>query len=99
MKFILAVPAVFGLLAAAAASTPLSQCNTGSQKCCKNVGAAGSDPISALLKPLNIVLDNPTVIVGNLEHPHFLAAHMSSTPTPQIPEFIHSYNESRTSVT
>ncbi|KAF8521894.1 hydrophobin-315 [Hysterangium stoloniferum] len=63
MKFGLAFPAVFGLLAAAA-STPLSQCNTGSRKCCKNVGAAGTSPISALLKPLNIVLDDPTVIVG-----------------------------------
>ncbi|KAF8521366.1 hypothetical protein BU17DRAFT_87904 [Hysterangium stoloniferum] len=104
MKFILVVPAVFGLLATAAAppSTPPSvaspntppsvaspntpsQCNTGSHtpsssnplnyllmspatlgspKCCKNVGAAGSTPMSALLKPLNIALDDPTAIIG-----------------------------------
>ncbi|KAF8515053.1 hydrophobin [Hysterangium stoloniferum] len=84
MKFVLVVPAVFGLLAAAAAppsspppsvaspntppsgvspNTP-SQCNTGSPKCCKNVGAAGSTPINALLKPLNIALDDPTAIIG-----------------------------------
>ncbi|KAF8521381.1 hypothetical protein BU17DRAFT_64875 [Hysterangium stoloniferum] len=64
MKFVLAVPAVFGLLAAAAAPPPVSQCNTGTPKCCKNVGAASSGPISALLKPLNVVLDDPTAIVG-----------------------------------
>ncbi|KAF8521367.1 hypothetical protein BU17DRAFT_87906 [Hysterangium stoloniferum] len=97
MKFVLVVPAVFGLLAAAAPpsspppssaaspSTPPSQCNTGSHtpsssnplyyllmsaatlgspKCCKNVGAAGSTPMNALLKPLNIALDDPTAIIG-----------------------------------
>ncbi|KAF8521371.1 hydrophobin [Hysterangium stoloniferum] len=76
MKFVLVVPAVFGLLAAAAPpsspppssaaspSTPPSQCNTGSPKCCKNVGAAGSIPMNALLKPLNIALDDPTAIIG-----------------------------------
>ncbi|KAF8515039.1 hypothetical protein BU17DRAFT_93934 [Hysterangium stoloniferum] len=62
MKFVLAIPTVFGLLAAAE-SIPLSQCNTGPPESCKNV-ATDSDPISALLKPLNIVLDDPTVIVG-----------------------------------
>ncbi|KAF8522400.1 hypothetical protein BU17DRAFT_64336 [Hysterangium stoloniferum] len=50
--------------AAAATPPPVSQCNTGSPKCCKNAGATGSGPISAVLKRLNVVLNDPTAIVG-----------------------------------
>ncbi|KAF8515051.1 hypothetical protein BU17DRAFT_93953 [Hysterangium stoloniferum] len=79
MKFVLVVPAVFGLLAAAAAppSPPppsaasptlyyflMSPATLGSPKCCKNVGAAGSPHMKGLLKPLNIVLKDPTAIIG-----------------------------------
>jgi len=65
MKFVLAIPAVFGLLAAAAPSDPIaSQCKTGTPKCCETVGAANSNPVSALLGLHGIVLGDATAIVG-----------------------------------
>ncbi|KAF8515055.1 hypothetical protein BU17DRAFT_93957 [Hysterangium stoloniferum] len=71
MKFILIVPAVFSLLTSPPSSAaspspppPPLQCNTGSPKCCKNVGATGTVHMNGLLKPLNIVLKDPTAIIG-----------------------------------
>ncbi|KIJ28120.1 hypothetical protein M422DRAFT_235749 [Sphaerobolus stellatus SS14] len=65
MKFTLALPVAFGLLAAAAPSPQsVSQCNTGSISCCNTVQSASSSAVSSLLGLLGIVLGDITGQVG-----------------------------------
>ncbi|KIJ29214.1 hypothetical protein M422DRAFT_235347 [Sphaerobolus stellatus SS14] len=65
MKFTLALPVAFGLLAAAAPSPQsVSQCNTGTASCCNTVQSASSNPVSTLLGLLGIVVGDVTAMVG-----------------------------------
>ncbi|KIJ29215.1 hypothetical protein M422DRAFT_269395 [Sphaerobolus stellatus SS14] len=66
MKFALALPVAFGLLAVAAPSPQygVSQCNTGKASCCNTVQDASSGPVSTLLGLLGIVAAGITGQVG-----------------------------------
>ncbi|KAF9558277.1 fungal hydrophobin [Agrocybe pediades] len=77
MQFKLASALAFATLAAATvtpvrrddalvnrASIPASQCNTSDIQCCNSVQTADSDPVTALLGLLGIVLQDVTALVG-----------------------------------
>ncbi|KIJ43735.1 hypothetical protein M422DRAFT_252983 [Sphaerobolus stellatus SS14] len=65
MKFALAIPVAFGLLAAAAPSPQDNrQCDPGSIMCCNSTEAVTSPGISTLLGLLGIVASDPTGVVG-----------------------------------
>ncbi|KAF4618850.1 hypothetical protein D9613_009768 [Agrocybe pediades] len=46
------------------ATIPASQCNTSNIQCCNSVQAANSDPVTALLGLLGVVIGDITALVG-----------------------------------
>ncbi|KIJ43733.1 hypothetical protein M422DRAFT_252980 [Sphaerobolus stellatus SS14] len=65
MRFTLAIPVAFGLLAAAAPSPQDNrQCDPGSTMCCNTTQDATSSGISSLLGLLGIVVGDITGLVG-----------------------------------
>ncbi|KIJ28119.1 hypothetical protein M422DRAFT_270612 [Sphaerobolus stellatus SS14] len=66
MKFALALPVAFGLLAVAAPSPQygVSQCNTGPSQCCNTVQSASTPGLASLLGLLGIVVGDITAQVG-----------------------------------
>ncbi|KIJ28123.1 hypothetical protein M422DRAFT_190150 [Sphaerobolus stellatus SS14] len=65
MKFALALPVAFGLLAVAAPSPQsVNQCNTGTTSCCNTVESATDSPVASLLGLLGIVLGDITGQIG-----------------------------------